>query len=156
MSTATASGELFSVCIEDLVAGRRQAAERLPQIARSAGSSLAAVIAGLGRAFADQAARMEELCGESEGMQNIWIKGILDDASRDTKTIAEGPLLDIALIGAVRKALVADCASLETASSLARSCNEESLVAEIYAIAGQVRDFDQMLRLKLYETVQAK
>jgi hypothetical protein len=51
--------------------------------------------------------------------------GVMDDAERDTRTIASGPLLDTALIGAIRKGLAADEVSLETGVAVARSLGKE-------------------------------
>ncbi|HWU72997.1 MAG TPA: DUF892 family protein [Sphingomonas sp.] len=55
------------------------------------------------------------------GAENIWLRAILEDAHRDTTMIEQGPLLDIALIGAFRKGVQADRVSYETAIALARS-----------------------------------
>jgi len=55
------------------------------------------------------------------GAENIWLRAILEDAHRDTTMIEQGPLLDIALIGAFRKGVQADRVSYETAMALARS-----------------------------------
>ena len=55
------------------------------------------------------------------GAENIWLRAILDDAHRDTTMIAQGALLDIALIGAFRKGVQAERVSYETALVLARA-----------------------------------
>jgi ferritin-like metal-binding protein YciE len=56
-----------------------------------------------------------------DGDPNIWLRAILDDAVRDTETVERGALLDIALIGAIRKAKQAERVSYETAIALAEA-----------------------------------
>ena len=41
--------------------------------------------------------------------------GIADDARRDTKSVEKGPLLDAAIVGAIRKAKAAQIVSYDTA-----------------------------------------
>jgi len=55
------------------------------------------------------------------GPPNLWMAGILDDSERDVRSTAAGPLLDTAMIGAVRKAVSADRVSYETAVALAEN-----------------------------------
>jgi ferritin-like metal-binding protein YciE len=56
---------------------------------------------------------------EIDGAPNIWLRAILDDADRDTENVEKGNLLDIALVGAIRKAKQAERVSYETAMALA-------------------------------------
>ena len=53
------------------------------------------------------------------GPPNIWLRAILDDARNDIAKIAPGPLLDIALTGALRKGKQSERVSYETAIGLA-------------------------------------
>ena len=53
--------------------------------------------------------------------ENLWMTGILNDADRDAQSHQRGPLLDTALIGALRKAKAAEIVSIETAMALAAS-----------------------------------
>ena len=55
------------------------------------------------------------------------MRGILNDAERDARTTETGRLLDVALIGAVRKAKAAEIVSSETAMALARQIGEEPI-----------------------------
>jgi ferritin-like metal-binding protein YciE len=65
------------------------------------------------------AAVLEKLGEPPEGSENVWLRAILDDADNDASTIARGPLRDIALTGALRKAKQAERVSYETALALA-------------------------------------
>ena len=55
----------------------------------------------------------------ARGPENFWMGSMFDDAGRDTEMVAQGPLLDAALIGAVRKMTVAALVSYETAIAAA-------------------------------------
>ena len=68
-----------------------------------------------------QAERLRATGEDVAGPPNLWMAGILDDAERDTQSIVAGPLLDVALIGAIRKAKAAEIVSYETAVATAES-----------------------------------
>jgi ferritin-like metal-binding protein YciE len=55
------------------------------------------------------------------GAPNIWLRAVLDDAARDARAIAAGPLRDIALVGAFRKGKQSERVSYETAIGLAEA-----------------------------------
>lgn len=63
-------------------------------------------------AFAEIA---QSLDAEPQAEPNIWLRAILDDADNDAKTIQHGPLRDIAIAGALRKAKQSQRVSYETA-----------------------------------------
>jgi ferritin-like metal-binding protein YciE len=63
---------------------------------------------------------LERREAEAEGAPNIWLRAILDDADRDSETVERGVLLDIALLGAIRKGKQAERVSYETAITLAQ------------------------------------
>lgn len=88
-------GELRGLIAEDGARSERQAGD-LAEIARSLGA-------------------------EPHGPANIWLRAILDDADNDARTIAAGPLRDIALVGALRKAKQSERVSYETALALAEA-----------------------------------
>lgn len=131
--------ELLQLCLWDLYAGCRAAAQRLPQVAsRAADADWRAEVGALPEAAWLRSQRMHavmtahsgENAGDDEGPDNLWMHGILDDAERDTRTIPQGRLLDIAMIGAVRKAIAAEIASILTAKAIAiRLGNDEALQA---------------------------
>jgi ferritin-like metal-binding protein YciE len=143
--TATAS-ELLKTCLQDLHAGRTQLTERLP------GSAAHARDAGLGQQLSalvtsarDEARAMEEICDDLAGPENLWMAGMLDDVERDTRSIAAGPLLDIAIIGAVRKMLAADIVSLETAIALADRLNRSELAGLLRNCRSLASSLDALL-----------
>jgi ferritin-like metal-binding protein YciE len=136
MSTAS-SASLLHVALEDLHAGKVDQAKRLPIVAGAASdAALRRLLESEAEQAAAQAARITD-AGVVPGTQpNIWMAGILDDAERDTRQIQPGRLLDIALIGAIRKAKAAEIVSSETAVALA----EETGVADLAALVRANRD----------------
>jgi len=140
MATTASKEDLLQACIQDLHAARRVAAGRLPAVAAAAGPELAPILRSVQQDFAAQAERLEATGHDLDGPENLWMAGIMDDAERDTKTVARGPLLDTALIGAVRKGLAADGVSLETGVAVARSLGKDregELLEEMRELSGQ-------------------
>ena len=126
--TIGSAASLLHAAAQDLHAGKQDAAERLPAIVEQA--SDAALRALLGREAVQAAAQAQRLQGtglNTAGPKNLWMAGILDDAARDGRSTELGRLLDIALIGAIRKAKAAEIVSSETAIALARELGDKSL-----------------------------
>jgi ferritin-like metal-binding protein YciE len=147
MSTTRSPQDLLTVCIQDLHDGARQAAKRLPAVIEKATGSalrnvLDRVVASAERARAALAALGRPLGGPP----NIWMAGILDDAQRDTQSVEGGVLLDLAMIGAVRKALAATLVSYETAIAVAGELGEDAVQAAIEALRDDTTDLDRQLR----------
>ncbi|RHW17282.1 DUF892 family protein [Sphingomonas gilva] len=120
MSKTDTRDALLTTAIQDLRDANELLAKRLPGIVEHVED------AGLGDLLRRAVEKAEADCkrlietGRGEGGDpNIWMKGVLDDADRDARTIAAGPLLDTALIGAVRKGKAAAIVSYETAIALA-------------------------------------
>lgn len=149
MSKTASKEELLEVCIQDLHAGRADAVDRLECIAREAGAKVAPAVAELARAFAAEAGRFEKLGIDLDGPSNLWMAGIMDDAERDTRSIEAGVLLDIAIVGAVRKAIAADAASLETALALAVALSKPDVAETVQAMLDRRREADDALRAAL-------
>lgn len=150
MSCTTGPEALFRVCLQDLRAGRLLGVEQLPEIAARVGSPLADEITELTRVYQDEIAQLQELGGAGEAPENLWMGGILDDAKRDTETIAPGSLLEIAIVGAVRKALSADAVSLETAEAVADNIARQSAAQTINRMKMRAREMDGRLRELLF------
>lgn len=117
---------LLVVALQDLHDGERAWITRFDGIGHHIEDErFAARMAAYRNACAEHAERLknaaDDLDADVAGAENIWLNAILDDARRDTEMIAPGRLLDIALIGAVRKGLQAKRVSYETAIALARS-----------------------------------
>lgn len=116
--------------LQDLHDAERVMAERLPAIADEASDiSLRELLdEDAARSTSHQrkvATLLERRDAEIEGAPNIWLSAILDDAARDIKTVEKGTLLDIALIGAIRKGKQAERVSYETAIALAEALGGE-------------------------------
>ncbi|WP_315764082.1 DUF892 family protein [Sphingomonas sp. Y38-1Y] len=119
---------LLATALQDMLAGERLLAERLPVVAAHART--AALSEALDREIARARLQADWLAADARsagGPPNLWMQGIMDDAARDTETIDGGPLLDAAMVGAVRKALAAKHVSYETAVALAERLEEADL-----------------------------
>jgi hypothetical protein len=79
--------------------------------------------------------------------------GILDDAKRDARSNARGPVRDTALLGAVRKGLAATTVSYDTAVALAHS--SAPLARMLRAQRTRVRALDKTLSAALARIVAA-
>lgn len=110
--------------LQDLHDAERAMAERLPAIAdQTSDDAVRALFDEDAARSGEQQRRLAALLtrrdAEVDGAPNIWLRAILDDAERDTETVERGPLLDIALIGAIRKGKQSERVSYETAIALA-------------------------------------
>ena len=120
--TKTASmAALLHVALQDLRAGKALLVERLQALQDAASDArLAAVIADV-RDHATAGCRRLDALNAGGGPDNLWMRGILDDADRDARSHLPGAILDVALVGALRKACAAEIVSFDTAVALARS-----------------------------------
>ena len=111
--------------VQDLFDAERALIERLDKdvICETGDSDLHAVLSDYGKGADDRARQLRTMAtglgGSAGGAPNIWMRAVLDDAKRDTETVEPGPLLDIALTGAIRKGAQAARVSYVTAFKLA-------------------------------------
>ncbi len=150
MVTTSSAAALLHVALQDLHAGKEAQAVRLPGLATQCGDAalIELVDAEAGRA-AMQAARIRAAAVNVTGPENLWMAGILDDAERDTQQTQSGRLLDIALIGAIRKAKAAEIVSSETAMALAREIDAGDLLAAVTANRADEIETDRGLKARL-------
>lgn len=128
MTTIASVASLLHAAVQDLHAGKRDAADRLPGVAAKASDpALVDLFTGEAARAVAQAARLAATGLDASGPRNLWMAGILDDAERDSRSTEPGRLLDIALIGAIRKAKAAEIVSSETAIALAREVGDMAL-----------------------------
>ena len=121
MTRTSSHPALLRIALQDLRAGKVLLAGRLPALRDAATApTLKEAIAGLIEGAGVEAARLVGLGLAPDGPENIWMAGILDDADRDAGSHQPGVLLDIALVGALRKAMAAQIVSSDTAIALAR------------------------------------
>jgi ferritin-like metal-binding protein YciE len=152
MSRTASADALLLVCFQDLHAACCAILQRGPGIARQASApALRAQIGTLLDAAAIRRNKLEIMKGASEGARNLWIAGIVDDAERDTASIAAGALLDTAMIGALRKAVAAERVSHETAIALAGKIGEADYLAALRACHAQLCALDEGLAKLLPE-----
>ena len=120
MSKTDTRDALLTTAIQDLQGANALVAQRLPAIAENVeDTGLRDLLVRLAHKAQTDCERLVETGRGEGGEANIWMKGVLNDADRDARTIAAGPLLDTALIGAVRKGKAAAIVSYETAIALA-------------------------------------
>jgi ferritin-like metal-binding protein YciE len=115
---------LLLMALRDLHDGKNAMAGRLPTVRGHAqDGQFVSIIAEDERRSAGQREALASIArslGEAPGgPPNIWLRAILDDADNDASTVAPGVLLDIALVGALRKAKQSERVSYETAIGLA-------------------------------------
>lgn len=145
-ATGTAAA-LLHVALQDLHAGKAAQARRLPALAAACRDDALAELVRSEAARAEaQAARLRDAGVDVAGPENLWMAGILDDAERDTRATRTGSLLDVALVGAIRKAKAAEIVSSETATALARRLDLVDLAA--VATANRVEEIETDRRLK--------
>ena len=136
---------LLHVAAQDLRAGAEMLEERLPAVRDAAtDAALRAVL------DQDMAAATERSAGlPGGGPKNLWMAGVLDDADRDAGSHQPGPVLDIALVGAVRKAKAAEIVSYDTAIALARRLEDTTMAAVLEAGRASSIATDTALRERL-------
>ncbi|WNO52694.1 DUF892 family protein [Stakelama saccharophila] len=147
MSKTSNNAELLQVCIQDLHSGCVAAASRLPEIiAPVANQALREAMENAHGDYAARAQRLEQTGYDLSGPENLWMKGILDDAVRDTQSTASGPILDVALVGAMRKAFQAERVSIETAQVLAERLEHEKTLGPLAANHRETSEADRKLQ----------
>lgn len=150
MSKTPSTAALLHVALQDLHAGKLLLRDRLPALAQAVTDvELVRLIeADVSRA-GDQAERLGAVAADLAGPKNIWMGGILDDAERDARSHQPGPVLDIALIGAIRKAKAAEIVSNDTAIALARNGGQEAILGAVNANREEEIAVDRALRDRL-------
>lgn len=147
--------DLRDLCLWDLAEAARLAARRLPAVAKQAADpGLRRDLNAMAAEMAGRADRLSHAGGQSEGPPNLWMAGMLDDAERDTRTIAEGAKRDIAITGAARKMLLAERASLDTALVVARCVADTGALAVLASCRKEGIDRDANLERVLNELAQ--
>jgi ferritin-like metal-binding protein YciE len=95
----------------------------------------------------------EEMGEKAKGPDSLWASGILGDAKRDTEGVEPGPLLDAALIGAVRKLEGAEVVSYETAIGVARALEMQDAAALLVRTRAEGVAMDATLQGMLVATL---
>jgi ferritin-like metal-binding protein YciE len=123
MTQTSTTAELFIVAIQDLLDAKQAWIERSDALGEHAGKGIMTFLADQHSQAETHTQRLTEVLRERgaalQGPPNIWLRAILDDATRDAKTIMAGELRDIALCGAFRKGKQSERVSYETAIHLA-------------------------------------
>lgn len=85
------------------------------------------------------------LGADADGVKNIWLRAILDDACRDTGTEVHGRWRDVALVGALRKGKQAQLVSHETALALAGHLGETRMAEVLTGLRDDAARVDAAL-----------
>lgn len=131
--TVSTIPQLLIDCLHDLSDGHRQLSRRLGDTIAGATDdpSFGQVLQLLGRDAGEAAEELksasDQLSLKEPDASNLWMKGILDDAERDIEMIDRGRLLDIALVGAIQKALASCDVSFDTALAVAAECDHRKI-----------------------------
>ena len=141
---------LLVMAVRDLYDGESALAGRLASIRENASDpDFAAFIAADAERSTRQRGQLAAIArslGEAPGGQaNIWLRAILDDADNDAATITAGPLRDIALTGALRKAKQSERVSYETALALADLLGLDEAAATLTTIRDEEQAADEAL-----------
>lgn len=156
MSKPSTAAELLTVCVQDLHAGAVLLAQRLPAIAGTAASpELRDHLRAMAARSGESARRFRETGEPVGGADNLWMDGILADAERDTRDERQGCLRDVALVGAVRKALAARIVSDETAMALAERTGSHGVQEAADRERDQSQADDARLRSMLIDLAAA-
>ena len=149
MAITSSAASLLHVALQDLHAGKQAQIARLSNLVEQCSDpQLGAVIEAEVTRATTQAARIDAAV-DVTGPENLWMTGILDDAERDTRQTQPGRLLDIALIGAIRKAKAAEIVSSETAIALARYLGNDDLFSVATANRAEEIETDRALKARL-------
>lgn len=158
MGLTNTAEKLLIVAMQDLRDAEDAWTERGPKLQPAAGALLRRFLeADIERSSVQSrvlTTLLSSLGQDDEGDSNIWLRAILDDADRDSRSIAAGPLLDTALIGAFRKGKQAERVSYETAFALASHLELAEAADRLSQLRDQETDADAELEAMLQCTVQ--
>ncbi len=157
MSLTKTPTELLVVALQDLHDAELAWTDRGAAFVGKAGAEFARFLeADLARS-AEQSEGLTALLGSMDapvaGDPNIWLRAILDDAERDSRSITPGPLLDTALIGAFRKGKQAERVSYETAAMLAARLDLREIEDKLARFIDHEATADRELRALLQKAV---
>ena len=155
MAKTGTAHELLIVALQDLNDGEHAVAARIVSIARKVSPGLARYMIDERHRAARQSARLEAALkafdAPATDAPNLWLRAELDDAARDSKTIVPGPLRDIALVGAFRKAKQSERVSYETAVGLAKVTGQTGLARTLRLCRDEEAEADATLALLLQD-----
>jgi ferritin-like metal-binding protein YciE len=160
MAEVETARALLVMALEDLLDGEAALVERLGKVADASSDAelKRLIMEDRDRSAAQRqhlASNLESLDEDAAGSTNVWLRAILDDADNDAATIAEGPLRDIALVGALRKAKQSERVSYETALALADRLDLQKISRDLRRHRDEEQAADEALAGKLAALVKA-
>lgn len=155
MAKTETTAELLVVAMQDLNDGEHAVIDRLPFFENDISAGLSSYLSDERERAARQSARLEAslsaLNASATDAPNIWLRAVLDDATRDYETIVPGPLRDIALVGAFRKGKQSERVSYETAVGLAKVTNDPDLATSLQICRDEEASADDELERLLQD-----
>ncbi|MBB3764714.1 DUF892 family protein [Sphingomicrobium lutaoense] len=150
MAMVDTTRSLLMMALQDLCDGERQMAERLPEVRGWLASEIMqSIVEEDARRSAEQrdafAHFIEQVDASRGEANNIWVNAILEDARNDAETIVRGPLRDVALAGALRKAKQSQRVSYQTAIALARNLEKMAMAERMVQMAQDAEETDEKL-----------
>ena len=147
-------------CVQDLHSAETEAVRAYPAIiAKITAPALRQAMEDhltLGREHAARLKQAASMLGETpQGPDCIWARGILDDGRNDTAMVQAGPLLDAALIGAMRKLEQSEIVSYETAIAVARTMGQEDMAQLLEQTHAEELAMDERLHALLASVLSA-
>ena len=158
MSMTATPLALLVVAMQDLRDGEQAWMEMLPILHERLPEALPAYVEAERERSDAQRGRLDALLADldtPEAMPNIWLRAILDDAKRDSETIADGPLRAIAMVGAFRKGKQSERVSYETAIGLAAALGRTEAADALTRSRDEEAAADAALAALLAELLQS-
>ncbi|WP_298813861.1 DUF892 family protein [uncultured Sphingomonas sp.] len=147
---------LMVTCLRDLRKGEEETLKRFPAVLNAVRDSATQLAMQQRLSDARERASLLDDLGRTleinpMGDENIWMDGMLTDAEGDMETEEPGPLLDLALIGAVRKMVNASLVSYETAVAVSDRLQLADAAATFRTAHKHEHDAEQALRAALFD-----
>lgn len=161
MAKVTSLHDLMIECLRDLREGEADTLKRFGAVVDAVQDP--GTLAALQQRLTDARHRADSLDAlgkaldtDPRGEANVWMRGMIDDAEGDMKTEEPGPLLDLALIGAVRKMVNASLVSYETAVAVADRLGNTEASTVFQTARQQEQAAEQALRAALFAVAGAR
>ena len=147
---------LMVTCLRDLRAGEEETLKRFPAVINAVRDPATQLAMQQRLSDARERASLLDDLGRTleidpMGDENIWMDGMLTDAEGDMTTEEPGPLLDLALIGAVRKMVNASLVSYETAVAVSDRLQLADAAATFRTAQKHEHDAEQALCAALFD-----
>lgn len=161
MAQVTSLHALLITCLQDLRKGEDETLSRFPAVVGAITDPTTRLVVQQRLSHARERANLLDDLGRTldvdpMGDENIWMSGMLTDAEGDMETEELGPLLDLALIGAVRKMVNASLVSYETAVAVEDRLQIVDAASTFRTAQKHEHDAEQALRAALFDVAATR